>query len=812
MGDDGLTSMAETVFGIIGSGVALTAGASFTSNRMRPQTQAYYLQHVYDRFFFRSLRRNLDEESWRWPMYARPVLYNEIDHTVHYHFSTAEQAWKRCEELDNLIGMPQLQPESLLERISPAHIVNRLIQQLFLRIQIKEYEKLLNAIALELDQIRQLHQDERKTERKVVASVEALRERIDNATSTIGNFGSFKEYRDEIDTTLKVAQNAYEYSFDQVNPFDPDGSLLNNSDGSNYASASVHSRLGNQMLDYFDLYLRWVKISDTFFLDIFKARMDNAKKIIQVTLNEKAVTDWFGLYRVEFFLNHIDRKLNSSQNALDDFNKNEKIFQGLANQLRTIQLVQLTDESKTMEANCDGYWCSRQEDPRYWNKVLSDRSLPSQQLEKSKVYYQSAIAPTLESGRIKQSAMRDVNTRMQVFIQFIGQARQDLAGLEKELNYHKECQAKFYVLVGENGPARRALVDVVKVEKDTSGDIKQRCLTHRQQFEAYLARADAVRGADFPNILGDIDDFIASCIRTKNDHDAMILRMSIEASARFSALSAAKERLREYQQERPNIEWGWSESISKLEKIIWVYTPNNLSYEYLNTFIQKADAANSIAQEELKQIYTLRSDYTKRYRKTERELQKMAAEIKKYYEGNILVWEWEKAELIKKIPPIIKASDEMIERFKSAPQRFETTSQVMRECESIEEQIQPTLSRLTDIVGKIRERQEKFSNRYKYLTKVARATTNSIAVSPEIADRIKSLCTIAVSDNDPDDVEAILESAWQLVLSYKNGTLNPQYIAHVDTLINNHGVMTGSNYAPGGNIAIGVNTTQTVRK
>jgi hypothetical protein len=253
--------------------------------------------------------------------------------------------------------------------------------------------------------------------------------------------------------------------------------------------------------------------------------------------------------------------------------------------------------------------------------------------------------------------------------------------------------------------------------------------------------------------------------------------------------------------------------MARLTNILQTYNQSSLSFAYLNSYIQKANSVNSIAQEELIQIQALREEFIKSYKKTQSELQYMVSEINKYYQSKVLAWEWAKAEFSSDMLPIKAIYDEMRTRFVQAQHRFETTPQVIREYENIEEQIQPVLIKLNEIVGRIQERQKDFSKRYNYFLRViTRESANPTENSALFVERLAKFCEIARSHSDPDEVDIVLAAARNLVIDYRNGNFNQRYIAQIDTFIQNYGTIIGSIEAPHGNVAIGDHASQSIRR
>ena len=468
------------------------------------------------------MRETMLSESDRWPMYARPVLFTEIDREAQIDFARGQQALAEAEQI-----LPEI--ESIEEpeipdqfRLQDFFDIPKLLKTISLGNQLSGSLSELEQLILTLQQTQKsLRMSRQQVEEKRLAvekSIEDLRIRAEQIGKRLKPLDVWRSL--EAQNFLWVVNIAercqVEASSRLVTGSDNDQGYIE------HATAMIFVDIGNFSLDCIELFLESQKISRRYELDTFVKYFAESTGFLQSILQmEEVWSGWKKLKQVKPYIEALPTVRQQAEASLRSFKNRQEVFEKLIERLSLIDMEKETQVVEALETEGAYYWYPYEEQKTYWEKVLGNPTvMPSQELDKFQTLLRGEIQPSVHvDAVIKQSQLLSL-------IQNVGQAlawhdtiTKLILQLGTALRSHKEAQQTVNQLLASQGEASRLHDRLQLVLIDTSPDLREAGTRQVGEMQSYLGQARRIRGVDFPELLTSLGQWIADAERLVKGHE-----------------------------------------------------------------------------------------------------------------------------------------------------------------------------------------------------------------------------------------------------------------------------------------------------
>src|SRR5215211_5788933 len=328
------------------------------------------------------LRETMLSESDRWPMYARPVLFTEIDREAQIEFASAQQALAEAEQI-----LPEI--ESIEEpeipdqfRLQDFFDVPKLLKTIFLGNQlsgsVSELEQLILTLQTTQKSLRMNRQQVEEKRLTVEKSIEELRirtEQINKRLKPLDVWRSFEAHN--FLWVVSIAERCQvEASSRLMTSSENDQGYIE------HATATIFVDIGNFALDCIELFLESQKISRRYELDTFVKYFAESTGFLQSILQmEEVWSGWKKLKQVKPYIEALPRTSQQAEASLRSFRNRQEYFEKLIERISAIDIEKEINVVDALEKEGRYYWYSYEEQKTYWEKALGTPTVfPSQEL------------------------------------------------------------------------------------------------------------------------------------------------------------------------------------------------------------------------------------------------------------------------------------------------------------------------------------------------------------------------------------------------------------------------------------------------
>src|SRR5215207_4188346 len=341
------------------------------------------------------LRDTMLSESDRWPMYARPVLFTEIDREAQIEFARAQQALAEAEQIlpeIETIAAPEI-PDQF--RLQDFFDVPKLLKTISLGNQlsgsVSDLEQLILTLQTTQKSLRMNRQQVEEKRLTVEKSIEDLRVRTEQINKRLKPLDVWRSI--EAHNFLWVVNIAERCQVEASSR------LMTSSENDQgyieHATATIFVDIGNFSLDCIELFLESQKISRRYELDTFIKYFAESTGFLQSVLQmEEVWSGWKKLKQVKPYIEALPTTSRQAEASLRSFRNRQEYFEKLLDGIGVIDLereIQVVDE---MEKEGTYYWYSYEEQKTYWEKVLGSPTVfPSQELDRFRTLLLGEIQP-----------------------------------------------------------------------------------------------------------------------------------------------------------------------------------------------------------------------------------------------------------------------------------------------------------------------------------------------------------------------------------------------------------------------------------
>ena len=720
------------------------------------------------------LRETMLSESDRWPMYARPVLFTEIDREAQIDFARAQQALAEAEQIlpeIESVEEPQLSDRF---RLQDFFDVPKLLRTITLANQLTGGVNELEQHLLRLQEAQKsLRMNRRQVEEKRLAvekSIEELRLRAEGVGKRLKPLDVWRSL--EAQNFLWVVNIAercqVEASSRLMTASENDQGYIE------HATAMIFVDIGNFSLDCIELFLESQKISRRYQLDTFVKSFAESTGFLQSVLQmEEVWSGWKKLKQVKPYIEALPATRQQAETSLRSFKNRQEVFETLIERLSGIDLEKETQVVESLETEGAYYWYPYEEQKTFWEKALGSPTLfPSQELDKFRALLLGEIQPaTNVDAVIKQSQLLSL-------IQKVGQAlvwhdaiARLIVRLGTALRLHKEAQQTVNLLLAGQGEASRLQDRLGQVLADTSPDLHQAAVSQVGEIQTYREQAREIRGVDFPELLTRLGPWMADAERLVQRHEAQLEELKASYDRGQKRIGAWIKEIGVYMSHVPPFDRASIQSFDLLfdEAILIMSEQKVERYSWLSpavgrmqAWLEKAEPVLAPAREKFTAFENESRLAAELLAQTEAELVRTKSEIDSS-------WGWSRSETSPKIDSLARAfvrEKNHWERLQERNWAEYNLHQAVATCENIITFCQGVLLDLAQTLEGIHPRQDQLAGK----TESVMQLLDQNGASLSTADRldIRSLVGMARGTADFEFANQLLDYAETIALNRAN--------------------------------------------
>ena len=512
------------------------------------------------------LEVRVQNEANQWPIYARPLLFTEVDHESQIRFAEAQKSivdgHYHSQGLETIVQLPIKKPA--LTAI-PENV--RIIQTG------NQFRKLFYSFADDIINLSRSIIAIRVNEGKIIQKKSSVRKNIANFKSTIEQANQraakFEQGASQainsVIWAVQVAQDAHASAEMAIVP--KTNSDLDDDLGElGYAIAEVYLTIGQTALKCFNLYIDSLLKTDRYeldlFMNLFQETTDHLKSILVID----DINGWKKLRNAKYFIDELPEKEMQAEDSLKDFREKQNLFESKLRKLTEIDFSANVSLAQKIQSDFNRYWTPFHENRTEWQSVLGSRQLPSIRLIQIKDRYMSSIQPLTELGiLIKQSSLSLLISQLAEMLRQVESADKDVINLKTEYQINFDAENLVRSLMSQNGRAFAIIGNVHKISTDADKDITEICLKLVETYRGYYTRLERVRGANFPELVAQCGNLIIDSEKIINDQRSRVILIQEQYGAMRVELEKSLNNLRGFTNLSPSFEPNY---ISRLEQLI----------------------------------------------------------------------------------------------------------------------------------------------------------------------------------------------------------------------------------------------------
>ena len=593
-------------------------------------------------------------------MYARPVLFTDIDRDAQIEFARAQQALADAEQI--LPEIETIEEPEIAEhfRLLDFFNVARNLRTIYLGNLMLGNVSALEELILRLQHTQKsLRMNRQQVEEKrltVEKSIEELRIRTEQVNKRLKPLDVWRSF--EAHNFLWVVDIAercqVEASTRLMTSSENDQGYIE------HATATIFVDIGNFALDCIELFLESQKISRRYELDTFFKFFAESTGFLQSILQmEEVWSGWKRLKQVKPYIEALPMTRQQAEASLRSFKNRQAYFEKLIDRISAIDLQKEINVVDALEQEATYYWYSYEEQDTYWEKALGNPTVfPSQELGRFQTLFLGEIHPSIHvDAVIKQSQLLSL-------IQKVGQAltwhdaiTKLIVRLGTALRSHKEAQGTVNQLVASQGEAARLLTRLELALIDTSPELREAGTRLASEYRYYLEQARKIRGVDFPELLNSLTQWIADSDRLVKQHGVQFEELKASYDTYRTRIESLIKEIGVYMNHIPpfddqsirSFDAVFDEAIAILsEQKIDRYSWLSPALSRMQAWFEKSDPIVAAARDK----YTA---FETENRLVEELLEQTEEEINRKRDQIDLEWNWSRGEILPRIDSLARA-------------------------------------------------------------------------------------------------------------------------------------------------------------
>jgi hypothetical protein len=720
------------------------------------------------------LRETMLSESDRWPIYARPVLFTEIDREAQIEFARAQQALAEAEQIlpeIETIEEPELSQQF---RLKDYFDVPKLLRTISLGNQlsgsVSELEQLILTLQTTHKSLRMNRQQVEEKRLTVEKSIEDLRIRADQIQKRLKPLDVWRslEAQDFLWVVNIAERCQLEASSRLMTSSENDQGYLE------HATATIFVDIGNFSLDCIELFLESQRISRRYELDTFVKYFAESTGFLQSILQmEEVWSGWKKLKQVKPYIEALPRTRQQAEASLRSFRNRQEYFEKLIDRISAIDIEKEINVVDGLEQEGAYYWYPYEEEKTYWEKALGNPTVfPSQELERFR---------TLLLGELHPAIHVDVVIKQSQLLSLIQKAGQALAWhdaitklilqLGTALRSHKEAQQTVNGLLASQGEASRLLARLELALMDTSPELHEAGTRQVGEIQSYLEQARKIRGVDFPELLARLGQWIADSERLVKQHDVQFEELKASYDRYHKRIGALIKEIGIYMSHIPPFDGPSIQSFDVIfdEGIVILSEQKVERYSWLSpavgrmqAWLEQSEAVIAPARE----IYTA---FESEIRLAEELLEQTEVELRRSKSEIDSSWGWSRSETLPKIDSLARA----FVREKNHWQRLRERNwaeynihQAVATCENLITFCEGVILDLAQTMENINPRQDQLAGKTEAVMLLLDQNGSSLSTSDRID--IRSLVGMARETPDYEFANRLLDYAETMAMKRAN--------------------------------------------
>jgi hypothetical protein len=721
------------------------------------------------------LKEHVMAESDRWPIYARPVMFTDIDHDAQIEFAKAQQA---LYDADQIFPQIEIIPEpetpeqfrvdylfNVSKNIKTISLWNQLVGSVnYFEQRVVKIESSIKSLRADRYRV----ESKRREVQKLIDELKVRTEKTNSSLKSMDAWGSAESH--SFSWIANIADNCHLEALERINrQSDEEQGYLE------HAIADVYVEIGNFSLDCIDLYIESQSVSRRYELDIFSNLFKESIVSLQSIIE---IQDWNGWRKLQRARLHIDKFPETRQLAkksLFVFKQQQQNLEILISLINDLDLVFTIGQVDSLEKECTYYWYSYEERKGDWEKALgAPPKFPSAELNRFQTLLITEIYPPIGADMfIKQSQAMILIRKMSQILEFYNAIKDIIRSLERELNLHKEAQKAVNALLENQGKATVMLAELKLAISDTSPDFNDFGTKLLSEHQAFVERANKARGANFPDLKNDLEQLILKSGTLLDKHNLQLTNLISEYKALCEQIEKLIKEMDKYISYNPAFSAQHVKSFMMAYKAGWVMLQNQATAKYswlrpivndMNAWISKVNPLIIQAREKYQAFQTGKKQVEKYLSNTKDQIQNQRQIIERK-------WGWYKNEILPKVDRAEQALDLEIKGWKRVEERkwaeF-TIYKAIAKCENLVKFSEEILNELNQQVGNGNYRQKILNDKSKDIKDLIQE--NTYKLSQQDQTEIFSLIQIAMKAENYESAEKCLEYA--LNLAMKRATFN----------------------------------------
>ena len=716
------------------------------------------------------LREHVEEEAEHWPIFARPLMFTEIDHDAQVEFAKAHQAITDADEIIPQIANSE-EPETpeyfhpsylfkVFENLNTISIGNQITKN------IRLLERRIGIIESSFKSIRSERYKAEKKRREVRRAIRRLRSRIEYTNKKLKVMDTWNSIESHnFSWVVNVADNCHLTAHAQVikHPDEEQGYL-------EHAVADVFAEVGNFALDCVDLFVESQKVPRRYELDEFTQLFNESKDFLESIITMDS--NWNGWRKLQRAKSHIDKfptKKLLAENSLRHFNHQQIVLERLISLINKLQITKDIEFVTQLEKECTYYWYSYEERRKEWEKVLGiPPKFPSAELNQFQTLLVTSILPPIAADMfIKQSMIPILIKNLNDAIQKYNFIRSLTSRLESELEYHKNAQETVNSLLNSQGKATKILAKIKIVLQDTSPDLIDEGEILINEHQNFVERANRVRGANFPELEANLAIFLLSSENLINKHTIEITKLIEDYTIFYKKIEGSLEELSKYINHSPHFDAQTIKILSGAHNAGWKLTQEKATEKYswlrnatnqMNTWIKNIDPFIKKTREKHEAFLIGKNQVENQLRKAKQELQLQRTHIERK-------WGWYQNELLPSLNHAEQQLDTEINEWERLIERNWAELSIHKgiaRCEQLIKFSEEILRTLNDQIRKTMQKQSMLTSKVNDINNLT--ATNTRRLSLEEQQEIRKLVNLARQAQHFNTAEEYLGYALSLAL------------------------------------------------
>jgi hypothetical protein len=720
------------------------------------------------------MRETMLSESDRWPMYARPVLFTEIDRDAQIEFARAQQALAEAEQIlpeIEVIEEPEI-PDHF--RIQDFFDVPKLIKTVSVGNQllgsVSDLEQLILTLQSTQKSLRLNRQQVEEKRLTVEKSIEDLRVRTEQINKRLKPLDIWR--------SLEAHNFLWVVNIAERCQVEASSRLMTSSENDQgyieHATANIFVDIGNFSLDCIELFLESQKISRRYELDTFVKYFAESTGFLQSILQMDEVwSGWKKLKQVKPYIEALPTTRQQAEASLRSFRNRQEYFEKLLERISLIDLQKEVNVVEALEKEGAYYWYPYEERKTYWERALGDPTVfPSQELDKFQTLLLGEIQPSIHvDAVIKQSQLLSLIQKVSQALAWHDALTKLILQLGTALRSHKEAQRTVNQLLSSQGEASRLLARLELALIDTSPELHEAGTRQVSEIQDYLEQARTIRGVDFPELLTSLGQWIADAERLVKQHEIQFQELKAGYDRYHKQIGALIKEIGVYMSHIPPFDNPSIQSFDGIfdEGIVILSEQKIERYSWLSPAVRRMQAWLERSEAVLAPAREKYTAFQNESRLVEDLLEQTEAELKRSKSEIDASWSWSRSETLPKLDSLARAfirEKNHWERLRERHWAEYNIHQAVATCENLITFCEGILLDLAQTMENINPRQDQLSGKTESVMLLLDQNGSSLATSDR--QDIRSLVGMARETPDYEFANRLLDYAETIAMNRAN--------------------------------------------